>query len=263
MSEYPGALDMFVDDYRVFINQNTHRYLVIHKTAGFETVQDLGEYFELSTLEVSSHFGVGLDGTIAQYVLLKDGAAANCCGANIDNYGGGNINLCTISIEHIDPSVTNSTTPPDAQINASFALVKWLCDKYGIPSANIIRHADIDPVNKPFCPNNYPMDLLRKYVNMPENTTVNEAVVQTWEDCQFVLGSLYGIPPRNDAQGNERGIFKEWRSDLIAGKYRGVPLMNEQNGVDFNGVPIIRQQFSMGMAWWYPETSTIAWSDNT
>jgi hypothetical protein len=260
MAEYPGAIDMFVDESRVFIDQNTHRYLVIHKTAGFETVQELGDYFATTTEETSSHFGVGLDGSVAQFVLLKDGAAANCCGANVSLYGGGNLNLSTVSIEHIDPSVTNSTTPPQEQLNTSFALSKWICQQYNIPPENILRHADIDPINRSLCPGNYPMDLLRKFVSMPTGTTVNESIIETWEDCQYILGSLHGIPPR------DTGIFGAWRDELLAGRYRGVPIMFEKHGVDFDGIGIIRQQFTMGMCWWYlnPDAGHphAIWSDN-
>jgi N-acetylmuramoyl-L-alanine amidase-like protein len=256
MSEYPGAIDMFVSEDRVFINQNTHQYLVIHKTAGFETVQQLGAYFATTTEETSSHFGVGLDGSIAQFVLLKDGAAANCCGANVGNYGGGNINLRTVSIEHIDPTTDNSTIPPQEQLAASFDLAKWICKKYGLTSKQVIGHNQIDPINRARCPGNYPIVLLRKYIDMPSDTTINESIVQIWNDCQWVLGNLHGIPPRDTV------IFNAWRSELIAGRFRGIPLMNQEPGVDFDGAVITRQQFTMGMAWEYSD-GTVIWSDLT
>jgi hypothetical protein len=256
VGEYPGSVDMFVDESRVFIGQNTHKYLVIHKTAGFETVEQLGNYFATTSEETSSHFGVGLDGSIAQFVHLADGAAANCCGANVNNYGGGNLNLCTVSIEHIDPATDNSTTPPQEQLTASFDLSKWICKKYGLTSKQVIGHNQIDPVNRARCPGNYPIVLLRKFIDMPDDSTINESIVQIWNDCQYILGSLHGIPPRDTV------IFNAWRDELIAGRYRGVALMNQQPGVDFNGKSVTRQQFTMGMAWEYDD-KTVVWSDLT
>jgi N-acetyl-anhydromuramyl-L-alanine amidase AmpD len=172
MSQYPGALDMFVDRSRVFIDHNDHKWIVVHKTAGFHTIEQLGAYFATTVEETSSHFGVGLDGRIAQFVLLEDGAAANCClsGASLNSsFPRDNMNFYTISIEHIDPALDNSTPPTVEQLNASFALISWLCDRYTIPKSldpdgsqggGILRHRDIDPVNRALCPNVYPLEQL-------------------------------------------------------------------------------------------------------
>ena len=81
MAEYPDAIDYFVDESRVFINQNSHSAITIHGTGGNpnQTAQQLGDYFRTNAEMVSSHFGIDRAGVVAQFVLLKDGAAANCC----------------------------------------------------------------------------------------------------------------------------------------------------------------------------------------
>src|SRR5260370_8836974 len=71
---------------------------------------------------------------------------------------------CAIPIEHLDPTLDNSTTPPQAQLSASFALVKWLVDTYNIPLDHIKTHASIDPVSRARCPGNYPMDELLQFL---------------------------------------------------------------------------------------------------
>src|SRR5437764_4572393 len=105
MVDYHGAVTYLVDENRVFVDQNTHSAIVVHGTGISETqtVEELGEFFRKSSNKVSSHYGVGRDGRIAQYVLEKDGAAANCClepgyDPFWDRFGGDNLNLHTISI---------------------------------------------------------------------------------------------------------------------------------------------------------------------
>lgn len=165
--EYQPAIEMFVNRDRVFQNAQPRGAIVIHKTAGGTSASGIAEYFASTPLEVSSHFVVGLEGEVVQCVSLIDGAAANCCletghDSFWDRYGGVNLNLVTISIEHVDSSVDNSSFPPTAQLEASFKLVSWLCRTYGIK--DIKTHASISPGSRARCPGNYPMDELIKYV---------------------------------------------------------------------------------------------------
>lgn len=172
MADYPGAIDYFVDKSRVFVSQNTHSAIVVHGTGidAAQTVEQLGEWFRTNADQVSSHYGVGRDGRIAQYVLEKDGSAANCClepgyDPFWDQFGGDNLNVHTISIEHINDEA-NSLPLTDAQKEASFNLIAYLRDKYNLTSAQVKRHADIAPVSRSRCPGSaFPLDELKAFLN--------------------------------------------------------------------------------------------------
>src|SRR5215831_384638 len=108
MGEFPGSLDYFVAEERVFIGQNTHFAIVIHKTASPGTAQSQGVFFQTNSEWKSVHYIVGQDGTVVQCVKEVDGAGGNCCLENgyeifWDNAPTkSNLNLCTLSIEHCD-----------------------------------------------------------------------------------------------------------------------------------------------------------------
>src|SRR5713101_4021145 len=203
MVAYPGAQALYVDESRVFIDAlvglaGDQLSIVIHKTGGTPNLAALASFFQTGAAEVSTHFGVDLDGSIGQFVLLKDGAGGNCClEVGHDTYWDsfsakyGNLNRCTISIEHIDPSLTNSTTPPQAQLSASFALVKWLVDTYHIPISHIKTHASIDPVSRARCPGNYPMDELLTFLQ-----NGGSMVPANWHDDGTTLTAPNGVAVR-------------------------------------------------------------------
>jgi hypothetical protein len=183
MVDYSQAIPMFVPSAKVFTGAQPgarNPSIVIHKTAGFSTIEQLGSFFgSLTETDASSHYGIGLDGRVAQFVSENDGAGGNCCLEQGHDtywdqwaYGGQmtNLNLVTFSIEHIDPTTDNSTTPTQAQLNASFALVLYLCKKYNITSNRIKPHSSLDPISRARCPGNYPMSKLVTYIQ--ENTMV-------------------------------------------------------------------------------------------
>src|SRR5579859_3342656 len=182
---------MFVDRQRTFINQCKPKWIVIHKTAGFSTIEQLGAYFKTNNSMLSSHYGVGRDGRIAQFVREKDAACANCCtdsnhASFLPDCDGKNknLNMYTISIEHIDSSVENDTPVTNSQKAASFDLINNICDRYNIPkrygdtTGGVIFHHDIMPVNKCYCPNVYPYDELWTYLK--EHTKMN--IPEGWID---------------------------------------------------------------------------------
>ena len=169
----PGAIPMFVDRQRVFINQNDHTWLVIHKTASGGTAQDIASFFANDPAMASTHYIVGQDGTIVQCVAEVDGAAGNCCletGHASFLPLGINLNVKTVSIEHVDPTSDNSTPLTEAQKQASFKLVRDICQRHNIPmrrggaSGGIIGHNDIAPLSRTHCPGNYPWDELFAYL---------------------------------------------------------------------------------------------------
>ena len=255
MVDYSLAQALFVDEQRTFIDalaglSGDQLSIVIHKTGGTPSLSSLASFFQTDTNGANTHFGVDLDGTVGQFVLLKDGAAGNCCleaghDAYWDSYAAtyGNLNLCTISIEHIDPSLTNSTTPPQAQLDASFALVKWLVQKFGIPLDHIKTHASLDPVSRARCPGNYPMtDLIAHLRSNLVNTNQQQAIYDHWRSFFTALRKATGdaaIPLPTIATG----IYNAWQNLYEEGKQLGPATSYEYDSVDWGGNPIKCQDF--------------------
>jgi N-acetyl-anhydromuramyl-L-alanine amidase AmpD len=207
MVDYAKAISMLVNEQRVFINQNTPKWVVLHKTAGMTTVQELGNYFATTSLMTSSHYGVGLDGSVAQYVLEKDGAAGNCCTEvghatflpDAPGSSGINLNMCTISIEHLDPATDNSSPVTSQQQQASFDLIVDICKRHNIPmregdsTGGIITHAQIDPVSRSRCPGNYPLSELWSYLqNMTQTTKTRDVVCLGGETLETIAHYVFG-----------------------------------------------------------------------
>src|SRR5260221_268958 len=179
--DYPGAIPMWVPENDLFTT-NTHQAIVIHKTANGTTSQEIAQYFINVSPGPSVHYIVGLDGTIVQCAPESMGAGGNCCLEQghdpfWDQFGTINLNTVTLSIEHVDPSPTNSTPCPQAQIDASFKLVLYLAQKYHIAPDHIKPHSSLDPISRAHCPGNYPFDLLINYV---QNGGI--MVPQGWHD---------------------------------------------------------------------------------
>lgn len=150
-------------------NSNAHAAIVIHKTGGDATLEHVYNTFMASGKSV--HYAVGTDGSIWQFVPETLGAGGNCCTeAGYDPFwtpyvnAYGNLNLCTLSIEHCDAALDNSTPVTPAQKEASFKLVAYLAKKYSIPASHIKTHASIDPQSRARCPGNYPFQELLQYV---------------------------------------------------------------------------------------------------
>ena len=206
VAEYPGALAMYVDEQRVFIRQNTHAAIVIHKTGGPGDAVQQAKFFATNADWHSVHFVIGQDGQVVQCVHLADGAGGNCCcEPGYDSFwskfhpamvgGGGvtNLNTVTISIEHCDPSLDNSTALTTPQKAESFALVAWLCDRYNISVDNIKGHNSIDPISRAHCPGNYPMEELKRFVGghrmeVPVNWSYDGSTLVAPNGFRVVLG---------------------------------------------------------------------------
>lgn len=193
-ADYPGAEEHFVPRSFMF-NSNAHVACVIHKTGGDATPQHVYNTFMASGKSV--HYAVGTDGTIWQFVPEDLGAGGNCCTeAGYDPFWAqyvnayGNLNLCTISIEHCDAALDNSTPVPPAQKEASFKLVAYLAKKYSIPVSHIKTHASIDPQSRARCPGNYPMSELLTYVQQGGSMPVPTG----WSDNGTTLTASNKVP---------------------------------------------------------------------
>jgi N-acetyl-anhydromuramyl-L-alanine amidase AmpD len=142
------------------------RYIVIHVMQGSysgtaQWFRDRRNYDQSGGYPANTHYGVALDGRIAQYV-----------GEQFAAYHAGNwwVNQRSLGIEHEDVGRWNS---PDwwteKQLEASARLVAHLCGKYGIPvdREHVIGHNEVQGVTKP-CPGpNWPweryMAIVRKH----------------------------------------------------------------------------------------------------
>lgn len=203
MVDYAKALPLFVDRSRVFIEHNTPKWVVIHKTAGMHTIEDLAHWFAIDPARASTHYGVGLDGRVGQFVLEQDGAGGNCCtepghAAFLPTADGSlvNLNWFTISIEHLDPATDNSTPCTPEQIQASFALILDICKRHNIPmrlgdaQGGVIFHHDIAPQSRARCPGNYPYAELQAFLQRESQGL--SSVPTGWKDEQNVLTAPNG-----------------------------------------------------------------------
>jgi hypothetical protein len=166
--DYPLAQEHFVPRSFMF-DTNGHVAIIIHKTGGDATPAAVYDTFLNSgNPGKSSHYAIGQDGSIWQFVPEALGAGANGIPDGtmqafwqpyVTQYG--NLNMCTLSIEHCDPSSNNDTPLTAAQKQASFALVSYLTKKYTIPASHIKPHNSICATD---CPGNYPLDELIAYI---------------------------------------------------------------------------------------------------
>ena len=168
MVDYPDAEEHFVPRDFMF-NSNAHSAVVIHKTGGDGTPAAVLRTFLQKGSSV--HYAIGQDGTIWQFVPEALGAGGNCCvEPGFDRFWDpflhtfGNLNLCTLSVEHCDPREDNGSDLTPEQKAASFKLIAHLAQKFSIPVTHIKTHASIDPINRARCPGNYPMDELLQFL---------------------------------------------------------------------------------------------------
>lgn len=188
-SSFPGSLWMPVPGFDVF-STNTHRAIVIHKTASpsWPTAQAVAQGFINEAPGASVHYIVGRDGVVVQCVSEDSGAGGNCClEAGHDTYwddGVANKNTETLSIEHVDTASNNSTPCTQAQLDSSFALVSYLCNKWGISADNIKPHSSLDPIDRARCPGNYPFSDLVSFIR---NGGVKMGVPAGWSDDGTIL----------------------------------------------------------------------------
>jgi N-acetylmuramoyl-L-alanine amidase len=130
-------------------------YVMIHHTAQESAEQTL-KTFTLTRTAVSAHYVVSRDGKV--YQMVNDYLRAQHAGAG--KWGNvTDMNSCSIGIEMDNNGTTDVWT--EAQINSLCALLATLKNKYNIPAANFIGHADYAPTRKPD-PNNFPWKTLAK-----------------------------------------------------------------------------------------------------
>lgn len=252
---YPPAKQMLVTEDRVFPNAlvsvpPSDLSIVIHKTACNApcTAESVAQFFATGSAEASTHFIIDVDGTVVQCVSLADGAGGNCClEVGHDAYWDrlkakySNLNLCTFSIEHVDITDDNSTTPTTAQLQASFDLVWWLCQQFSIPSSQIKTHASLDPLTRARCPGNYPMNSLIAFIRSKEVNSNQQRSIQDHWNSYF--NQLQHLTTTVILAPMGTGIYNAWQSLYFNGKQLGPATSYEYDSIDWSGIAIKCQDF--------------------
>lgn len=249
MADYPGASDHFLPTNYSF-SSNAGLAIVIHKTASGGPGGLTSVFNTFMATMRSTHYGIDLDGSVWQFVPENRGAGGNCCtdpGYNSfwDNYlpTYPNLNLCTFSIEHVDPTTDNSNPMPQAQIDASHKLVAYLCNKYNIDTDHIHSHASIEPINKSRCPGpTYDFQALFDYINHGGTTVNITPAMQAESDAIWDL-ALLSVPKGT-------GLYNAWTQLYWSDKRIGPPDTLEHTINDVNGVPMQVQIFLGGIGYW-------------
>jgi N-acetyl-anhydromuramyl-L-alanine amidase AmpD len=176
MVDYSGAIALPNSNHFNGRDGLQPRWIILHSTAGGVSAQNIAAYFASTqggTNPVSSHYVIGIDGSIVQCVSEENAAYAN--GGFSPGHDAWwdtsiNPNFTTISIEHCKPSTNNQDQLTEAQVKASFALVKDICTRWNIPArladsaGGVTGHFSIDPVNRAECPGLYPWSDLWAYL---------------------------------------------------------------------------------------------------
>jgi len=121
-------------------------YIVIHVMDGY--FEGTIDWFQNPDSQASAHYLVSQEGEIVQMVREKDIAW---------HAGNWEYNQRSIGIEHEDKGNWDKPNWATEELyQASAALVRYLCDKYGIPKdrTHIIGHNEVPGVTKP-CPGPY------------------------------------------------------------------------------------------------------------
>lgn len=267
---YPGAIERIITDGNwvftdalVGIDHNDLN-IVIHKTAcgGKCTALDVAQGFHDSKDHKSTHFIVARTGEVVQVVKLKDGAGGNGIVDPLHNsywdpliakYG--NLNRCTISIEHEDWSDDNSDTMPQAQVDASHKLCLWLVKEFKIvvdPIPHVHSHQSIQNTNRSRCPGpTYSFTNLFKFIKDNMTQTPQPVVNPGPPPVNFQTRSAEtewnSVKP---GLAFDTGIAHAWLEDYCLGTFHGPPLTGEVDDVDWSGNPMKTQFFTAGACKW-------------
>jgi hypothetical protein len=231
------------------------QWIVLHGTAGGGSALDVARYFR--TGPHSTHYVIGQDGTVVQCVSETDSAWGNApaeTGCDPWWLKTQNPNFRTISIEHCKAHTDNSDQLTPAQQQASFSLIRYLCEKWKIPmrladaNGGITGHNKICPIDRPNCPGPYPWDQLLAALNPQPVTPLPDG----WHDANGVLTAPNGIP-----------VVRGFRQTLLNGTYwtLGLPTEPEfrSSNIHMNTthLPGSLQPFQFGWLIWNKAVNSI------
>lgn len=153
---------------------------VIHIMQG--TLKGTDQHFNNPKVSASTHYGIGKNGEIHQYVRDEDAAWGNGLVTNPNwpgekKHPGVNPNLYTLSYELEGMS---GDVPTEEQFQALLYLLKLKSAAYGIPfeKDSFIGHYLIDPVNRAGCPGKgFPWNRLYKELSIQTETVAGNMPV--------------------------------------------------------------------------------------
>lgn len=122
-------------------------HIIIHTMDG--TLESTWQVFSNPDgRNVSAHYGIGLDGSVTQYV--DEGNTAW-------QAGNWNMNTRSVGIEHEDGGNYNDSVRSDAEYETSAQLVADLCRRYSIPAdrTHILKHSEVTATG---CPDGLDID---------------------------------------------------------------------------------------------------------
>jgi N-acetyl-anhydromuramyl-L-alanine amidase AmpD len=146
--------------------------VVIHITDGGSSIEGPLSWFQNPASGVSAHYIVGQNGEVVQMVRDRD-IAWHANSANGDSIG---IEHCARAPNAQGPT-DPGLMPTPLQYAASGALVRWLCEQYGIPMDrdHILGHSEADTrTSRRGCPNavwdwSYYMEMLTAGASLPSS----------------------------------------------------------------------------------------------
>jgi len=143
VSEYPGAqwLPAAPSAFRKGRGGKPVSKIVLHITDGHAPAIGTASMFATPGCRTSAHFVIGQAGEVIQCVALDD-SAQHAHTANGYTVG---IEHCARSPKEWGPGDAGLSLSP-AQLEASVALVAWLCERFGLPRdrAHVQGHAEAD-----------------------------------------------------------------------------------------------------------------------
>lgn len=188
--------------YNVSNRNDPIMYIVIHYTGAEGTAKNNIDYFNGGNRNASADFFVSQNGEIWQYNPdLKRYYSWHCGGGRQSSKGGTFYGRCknanSIGIELCTHKGADGWIFYDATIAAARILVRYLMEEYGIKTANVIRHFD---VNGKYCPNVYgwlsPSTKWDKFkASLSESTTYDDRpqmyrVRKSWAEADTQKGAF-------------------------------------------------------------------------
>ena len=134
-------------------DQRKPNFVIIHHTTN-DSIDPALRTLTSPEAKVSAHYLIDRDGTILQ--LVKESDRAWHAGKS---YWGGNIDMNSVSIG-IELDNNGNEAFAQAQIDALLPLLAELKQRYNIPTANFIGHADVAPARKEDPSGYFPWDVL-------------------------------------------------------------------------------------------------------
>jgi hypothetical protein len=177
---------MFIDTDTKSPNYSSDRIdtsiLVIHATAGTNSLSWLCYKNPIAARRVSAHYLIRKDGYIYRMVDEKYVAWH----AGISNWNGKtNINRYSIGIE-LENLNTGKDPYPDAQVKACTWLGVDICNRHNIAPANVVAHYDISPGRKTD-PAGYDMLYLKQCVALGRAVANNTDVIVPAKSYRVVV----------------------------------------------------------------------------